>query len=61
MTQVNLFPSWNGYPYYIRTKIIKQLQSRRKGQRNSDDQNKENLSVIFSRIPYAGVQGDKLR
>ena len=23
--------SWNGYPHYIRTKIIKQLQSQQKG------------------------------
>ena len=63
MTQVNYLKtvmSWHGYPHYIRTKIIKQLQSTQKGQRKKDDHNKENLSVIFCRIPYAGAQGDRL-
>ena len=63
MTQVNYLKtvmSWNGYPHYIRTKIIKQLQSRQNSQRKYDDQNKENLPVIFCRVPYAGAQGKRL-
>ena len=52
--------SCNGYPHYIRTKIIKPLQTRQKRQQNNDDHDKENLLVIFSRIPYAGAQGDRL-
>ena len=45
--------SWNGYSHYIRTKIIKQLQSTQKGQQ-------KDLPVIFCRIPYAGEQGNRL-
>ena len=52
--------SWNGYPYYIRTKIIKQLQTKQKGQQKNDDQDKKNLPVIFCRIRYAGAQGDRI-
>ena len=52
--------SWSGYPHYIRTKIIKQLYSRQKGQQNNGDQGKENLHVIFCRILYAGTKGDRL-
>ena len=52
--------SWNGYPHYIRTKIIKQLQSRQNSQRKYDDQNNENLLAISCRVPYAGAQGDRL-
>ena len=37
----------NGYPRYIRTKMIKHLQSRQKDERNNDDQDKENLLLIF--------------
>ena len=50
----------NRYPHYIRTKIVNQLQSRQKAQRNSNDQDKENLPIIFCRIPYAGAQDDRL-
>ena len=63
MMQVNYLKavmSWNGYPHYIRTKIIKQLQTRQKDQQKNDDQDKENLPVIFCRIPYAGAQGDRI-
>ena len=52
--------SWSGYPHYIRTKIIKQLHSRQKGQQNNSDQDKKNLHVIFYRIVYAGAKGDRL-
>ena len=52
--------SWNRYPHYIRTKTIKLLQTREKRQQKNDDQNKENLPVIFCRIPYTGAQGDRL-
>ena len=63
MTQVNYLKtvmSWNGYPHYIKNKTIKLLQTREKRQQKNDDQDKENLPVIFCRIPYAGVQGDRL-
>ena len=63
MTQVNYlktFMSWNGYPHQISTKIIKLLQTRQKRQQKNDDQEKENLPVIFYKIPYAGAQDDRL-
>ena len=52
--------SWNGCPHYIRIKTIKLLQTRVERQQKNDDQDKENLSEIFFRIPYAGAQGDRL-
>ena len=63
MTQVNYVKtviSWNGYPHYIRSKIIKLLQTREKHQQKNDDQDKENLPIILCRISYAGAQGDRL-
>ena len=58
MTQVNYLKtviSWNGYPRYIRTNLIKQLQSNQKGQRNHDNQGKQNIPATFYRISYAGT------
>ena len=52
--------SWNGYPHYIRTKIIELFQTRQKCQYKNNDQDKENLPVIFCRIPSTGAQGDRL-
>ena len=52
--------SWNGYPYYISTKIIRQIGSKHKAQRNNHDQDKENLTAILCKIPYASVQCDTL-
>ena len=52
--------SWNGYPHYIRTKTTKLLKTREKRQQKNDEQDKENLPLIFSRILYAGAQGDRL-
>ena len=51
---------WNGCPHYIRTKTFELLQTREKRQQKNDDQDKENLPVIFRRIPYAGTQGNRL-
>ena len=36
------------------------MQTREKLRQKNDDQDKENLRVIFCRIPYAGGQGDRL-
>ena len=61
ITQVNYLKvvmSWNGYPHYIRTKIIKLLKTRQKDQQNNNGQDKENLPVIFCRIPYGSAQSD---
>ena len=63
LTQINYMKtvmSWNGYPYYISTKIIRQIGSKHKGQRNNHDQDKENLTAILCKIPYASVQCDTL-
>ena len=51
--------SWNGYPCYIRNKIIKRLENR-KNTENTDTLEQENIATSFCRIPYAGVQGEKL-
>ena len=39
---------------------MKLLQTREKRQQMNEDQDKENLPIIFCRIPYAGAQGDRL-
>ena len=41
---------WNGYPRYIRNKIIKLLKN----------QEQENIATNFCRISYSGVQGETL-
>ena len=51
--------SWNGYPCYIRNKIIKGLENR-KNDKNTDTLEQESTATSFCRIPYAGVQGEKL-
>ena len=52
--------SWNGYPHQIRTKIIKLLQTRQERQQKNDDQDKENLPVLFCGILYVSTKDDKL-
>ena len=51
--------SWNGYPRYIRNKIIKCLENR-KNTKNNDTLEQKNTATIFCRIPYTGVQGETL-
>ena len=51
--------SWNGYPRYIRNKIIKRLENR-KNTKNNYTLEQENIATIFCRLPYAGVQGETL-
>ena len=48
--------SWNGCPRYIWNKIIKV----QKNTKNTDTLEQENIATIFCRIPYAGVEGEKL-
>ena len=51
--------SWNGYPRYIRNKIIKRLENR-KNAKNNDTLEQENIATIFCRIPYSDIQGETL-
>ena len=51
--------SWNGYPHYIRNKIIKCLENR-KNTKNNYILEQENTATVFYRTPYAGVQGETL-
>ena len=51
--------SLNGYPGYVRNKIIKSLENK-KNTKNTDIFEQENIVTTFCRIPYAGVQGKKL-
>ena len=50
---------WNGYPRYIRNKIIKRLENW-KNTKNNYPLEQENIVTIFCRIPYAGVQGETM-
>ena len=51
--------SWNGYPRYIRKKIIKRLENW-KNAKNNDTLEQENTVTVFCRIPYVGVKGETL-
>ena len=47
--------SWNGYPYHVRNKIVKCLET----QKNTKDNNtieQQNIAMIFYIILYAGKQ-----
>ena len=48
-----------GYPSYIRNKIIKRLENK-KNIKNTDTIEQGKVATTFCRIPYAGVQGEKL-
>ena len=51
--------SQNGYPHYLRRKIIKCLENK-KNAKNIVHLNKKKSLHFFCKIPYAGVQGEKL-
>ena len=51
--------SWNGYPRYIRNKIIKRLENR-KNTKNNDTLEQKNIATISCRTPYTVVQGETL-
>ena len=51
--------SWNGYPHYVQSKIIKRLENK-KNTKNTHTLEQENIATVFCRIPYAGVQGEEL-
>ena len=51
--------SCSGYPRYDRNKVIKSPENL-KNTKNNDTLEQENISTIFCRIPYAGVQGESL-
>ena len=51
--------SLNGYLRCIRNKIIKHLENR-KNTENTDTLKQENIATTFWRIPYAGVEREKL-
>ena len=51
--------SWNGYPHYVQSKIVKRLENK-KNTKNTHTLEQENIATVFCRIPYAGVQGEEL-
>ena len=59
VARIKKITSWNGYPRYIRNKIIKRLENK-KNTKNTDTPEQENIATIFCRIPYAGIKGEKL-
>ena len=42
--------SWNGYPRYVRNKIIKRPENK-KNTKNTDTLEQNNIATIFCRIP----------
>ena len=58
MESIKRITSWNGYPGYIKNKIIKPLENK-KNAKNTDTLEQEKIDTLFCRIPCAGVQGEK--
>ena len=59
MASIKRITSWNGYAGYIKNKIIKRLENK-KHAKNTDTLEQENIAPFFFRIPYKGVQGEKI-
>ena len=59
MTSIKRTTSWNGYPGYIQNKIIKRLENK-KNTKNTDTLEQENIAIFSCRIPYAGIQWEKI-
>ena len=59
MASIKRITSWNGYPGYIKKKIIKRLENK-KHAKNTDTLEQENIATFFCRLSYAGVQGEKI-
>ena len=51
--------SWNGYPRYVRNKIIKRLENQ-KHIKNNNTLEQSYIPVILCKIPYAVVQKETL-
>ena len=58
MESIKRITSWNGYPGYIKNKIIKRLENKENA-KNTDTLEQEKIHTLFCRIPYAGVQAEK--
>ena len=56
--------SWNGFPSYIRKKLIKQFaenaERRMNNQQQRNEMPNEETDTLFLKIPYMGAVGDKL-
>ena len=56
--------SWNGFPSYIRKKLIKQFaenaERRMNNQQQHNEMPNEETDTLFLKIPYMGTVGDKL-
>ena len=54
--------SWNGYPRYIRDKVLRNLVDKDKNSNNSENSNieDENVNEIFIKLPYCGLEGERL-
>ena len=59
VARIKKIMSWKGYPRYIRNKIITRLENK-KNTKNTDTIEQENIAPMFCRIPYEGVQAEKL-
>ena len=60
--KTSLFMSWNGFPNYISKALLHRLKSnvRNRDVINEINNNKENVTEIFFRLPYAGSKGEQL-
>ena len=59
IAHVKMSMSWNGYPRYVWNEITKRLENW-KNTKNNNKLEQQNVASIFSRIPYAGAQGETL-
>ena len=59
MESIKRITSWNGYPGYIKNKIIKPVENK-KNAKNTDTLEQEKIATLFCRIPFAGAQGENI-
>ena len=58
VARIKMVMSSNVYTRYVRHKIIKRFENKKKT-KNTDTLGKENIAIIFCRIPYGRVQAEK--
>ena len=61
ISRIKKLLSWNGFPKYVRNKLIKKYQSNYELSKNRPrEDKKEDIESIYMKIPYMGPEGDKL-
>ena len=60
VARIKKIMSWNDYPCYVRNNFKCLEKKKKKNDKNTDTLEQDNIATNFCRIPYAGIQREKL-